>query len=72
LLKETTGAFDGVRTHDLYITSQTRNSLHDLVSIYASCILELYKKGNLQPLHLLWINCERRCIFNKTTSFTLW
>jgi len=25
MLKETTGAFDGTRTHDLHITSQTYN-----------------------------------------------
>ena len=28
MLNETTGAFDGARTHDLDITSQTRNPLH--------------------------------------------
>ena len=28
LLKETTGAFDGARTHDPHITSQTCNPLH--------------------------------------------
>jgi len=31
LLKETTGAFDGARTHDLHIKSQTCNLLRHAV-----------------------------------------
>jgi len=36
LCKETTGAVDGARIHDRHITSQTRDSMRHIVSVYMS------------------------------------
>ena len=42
MLKKTTGAFDGARTHDLHILSQTCNPLRHAALIYSDLLLVVY------------------------------
>jgi len=67
LLKETSGAFDGARTHDLHITSQTFNPLRHIAPrrpyvlfvFYSVRIIALWNCSKIETFTLLYHNCLR-------------